>query len=308
MATNVSTNGSVSRGAIVITGASTGIGESCALRLDRAGFTVYAGVRKDADAERLRQQGSARLTPIRLDVTDESTIDAARQQVTAAVGRSGIAGLVNNAGIGLGGPIEFLPLDEWRTQFEVNVFGTIAVTQAFMPLIRLGAGRIVVIGSIAGRFASPFISPYCASKHALEAFADALRFELKPWKIDVAIVEPGSIATPIWDKAESTFERLKRELPAQAMELYGDAIAAIDAFTKDAAKRGIPPDMVARVVQHALTAKRPKTRYLVGTDARLQAAASTVLPDRMLDRLIASQLKIGKTPSAAKKQPEQVAP
>jgi NAD(P)-dependent dehydrogenase (short-subunit alcohol dehydrogenase family) len=307
MATNISTNGAATPGAIVITGASTGIGEACALRLD-AGFTVFAGVRKDADADRLRRQGSSRLTPIRLDVTDESTIDAARQQVAAAVGRSGIAGLVNNAGIGLGGPIEFLPVDEWRTQFEVNVFGTIAVTQAFMPLIRQGRGRIVVIGSIAGRFASPFIGPYCASKHALEAFTDALRFELKPWKIDVAIVEPGSIATPIWDKAEGTFERLKRELPAQALELYADALAAIDAFTKDAAKRGIPPDVVAKAVQHALTAKRPKTRYLVGTDARLQAAASTVLPDRVLDRLISSRLKIGKTPSAAKKQPEQVAP
>ncbi len=308
MATNISTNGAATRGAIVITGASTGIGEACALRLDRAGFTVFAGVRKDADADRLRRQGSSRLTPIRLDVTDESTIDAARQQVAAAVGRSGIAGLVNNAGIGLGGPIEFLPLDEWRTQFEVNVFGTIAVTQAFIPLIRQGRGRIIVIGSIAGRFTSPFIGPYCASKYALEAFTDALRFELKPWKIDVAIVEPGSIATPIWDKAESTFERLKRELPAQALELYADALAAIDVFTKDAAKRGIPADVVARAVQHALIAKRPKTRYLVGRDARLQAAASTVLPDRILDRLISSQLKIGKAPVASKKQPEQVAP
>lgn len=282
--------------AVVITGASTGIGEACALDLDRAGFVVFAGVRTDADAERLLRQGSPRLTPVKIDVTDESTISAAREQVAEAVGARGIAGVVNNAGIGRGGPIEFLPLDEWRTQFEVNVFGVLAVTQAFMPMIRAGGGRIVIIGSIGGRFSSPFIAPYSASKFALEAIADSLRFELRPWNLQVSLVEPGSIATPIWDKAESTIERLRRELPPQALEYYADALEAIDAFMADAAKRGIPPAAVAKAVRHALTAKRPKTRYLVGTDARIQAAASTVLPDRMLDRLIQMQLKVGKQP------------
>ena len=308
MANGTYTNGTASRGAIVITGASTGIGEACALRLDNAGFTVFAGVRKDADADNLRRQGSSRMRPVHIDVTDQTSIGAARDEVAGAMGERGIVGLVNNAGIGRGGPIEYLPVEEWREQFEVNLFGTVAVTQAFMPLIRKGRGRIVVIGSIGGRFTSPFIGPYCASKYALEAFADALRFELRPWQIDVAIVEPGSIATPIWDKAESTLERLKRELPAEALETYADALTAVEAFTNDAAKRGIPPDKVAQAVQHAICAKRPKTRYLIGTDARLQAAASTVLPDRIMDRVIASQLKIGKAPAPIEKEREQVAP
>jgi len=305
---SISTNGTSTRGAVVITGASTGIGEACALRLDRAGFRVFAGVRRDADADRLRAQGSSRLTPVRLDVTDVATIESARQEVAAAAGERGIAGLVNNAGIGVGGPIEFLSLDEWRKQFEVNVFGTLAVTRAFMPLVRKGHGRVVFMSSIAGRFSSPFLGPYSASKHALEAIADALRFELRPWGIGVSIVEPGSIATPIWDKAEDMIARLERELPAEALELYADARAAGAEATKEAAKRGIPPDAVAKVVQHALTAKRPKTRYLVGTDARIQAAAATVLPDRLRDRLIQMQLGVGKKGKAAAPAPEKVAP
>jgi NAD(P)-dependent dehydrogenase (short-subunit alcohol dehydrogenase family) len=167
-------NGTRSRGAIVISGASTGIGAACAHRLAREGFTVFAGVRKDEDADTLRKENADRLRPLRLDVTDEASIAAARHEVADAVGERGIAGLVNNAGIGLGGPIEFLPLTEWRAQFDVNLFGTVATTQAFLPLIRTGKGRVVIIGSIGGRFASPFIGPYCASKFALEAVADAL--------------------------------------------------------------------------------------------------------------------------------------
>ncbi|HEX5480863.1 MAG TPA: SDR family oxidoreductase [Dehalococcoidia bacterium] len=296
--TGIPVNGVRSKGIVVITGASTGIGEACALRLDRAGYTVFAGVRRDEDAERLRAQASPRLRPVRLDVTDGATIEAARQEVSEAAEGLGIAGVVNNAGIGLGGPVEFVPLDDWRRQFEVNVFGTVAVTQAFMPMVRAGGGRVVLIGSIGGRFATPFIGPYCASKFAIEAIGDALRFELQPWGIHVAVVEPGDIATPIWDKAQDTATRMKRDLPPEALELYGDAIEALEDFIKEAPGKGIPPDRVAKAVQHALAAPKPRTRYIVGTDAYMQRAMELVLPDRILDRLIGWQLKIGKKRAA----------
>jgi NAD(P)-dependent dehydrogenase (short-subunit alcohol dehydrogenase family) len=187
---------------VVITGASTGIGAACALALDKLGYRVFAGVRHPADGERLQQQAGPRLMPIRLDVTDAASISAASHTVAAMVGERGLAGLVNNAGIGVAGPIELLPLADWRRQFEVNVFGLIAVTQTFLPLIRTGRGRIINMGSIAGRASMPFMAPYAASKHALEAITDALRLELQPWGIRVALIAPGAIATPIWKNSE----------------------------------------------------------------------------------------------------------
>jgi NAD(P)-dependent dehydrogenase (short-subunit alcohol dehydrogenase family) len=287
----MSTNGHGSGQTVVITGASTGIGRACALRLERMGMQVFAGVRKASDGEALAE-GRPRITPLIIDVTDAGTIAKAQATVTDAVGPRGLAGLVNNAGIGVGGPLEFVPLDEMRRQFEVNVFGQLAVTQAFLPLLRKATGRIVNIGSIGGRLASPFIGPYSASKFAMEALTDALRIELRPWKIDVMIVEPGSIATNIWDKAKTTTVELERDMTPEAKALYGNSIDAVKAFIADAEKRAIPADRVAKSVAHALTSKRPKTRYLVGTDARLQAALATVAPDRVVDAVIARQLKI----------------
>src|SRR3990172_8450526 len=183
---------------VVITGASTGIGEACALRLDKLGWRVFARVRKEADAERLKNEGSERLTPAFIDVTDEGSIMKAEETVRAVVGEAGLAGLGDNAGVGIHGPLEFLPIEDLRRQLEVNTIGQIAVTQAFLPLIRKGRGRIVNIGSIGGKMATPFLGPYAASKFAMEALTDSLRQELRPWDIHVAIVEPGSIATPIW--------------------------------------------------------------------------------------------------------------
>jgi NAD(P)-dependent dehydrogenase (short-subunit alcohol dehydrogenase family) len=289
----MSTNGHGSGQIVVITGASTGIGRACALRLEAMGMRVFAGVRKTADGEALAD-GRPRITPVIIDVTDQATIDAARAIVDAAAGSGGIAGLVNNAGIGVGGPLEFVPIDEMRRQFEVNVFGQLAVTQAFLPLLRKAKGRIVNIGSIGGRLASPFIAPYSASKFAMEALTDALRIELRPWGIDVMIVEPGSIATSIWDKAKATTAELERDMSDEARALYGGSVDAVKAFIEGAEKRAIPADAVAKSVAHALTSKRPKTRYLVGRDAHLQAALATVAPDRVVDSLIVRQLKIGK--------------
>lgn len=307
----MSSNGSMQR-SVVITGASTGIGEACALRLDGAGFRVFAGVRKDADGDALRAKASALLTPVLIDVTDQSSIDAARDAVASAVGTAGISGIVNNAGIAVGGPIEFIPLDELRQQIEVNVIGQVAVTQAFMPLLRKQRGRTVFMGSIAGRVSSPFVGPYAVSKHAIEAITDAMRQELRPWGMQVAVIEPGSIKTPIWEKSDAIAERLEHLLPAEGHRLYGAAIVILRKFLAETGMRGIPPDEVAKAVEHALTARKPKTRYLVGNDARLQAALRVVIPDRILDGLVERQLKLKRDappePVATAEEREPVAP
>lgn len=279
-------------GSVVVTGASTGIGRACALRLDRMGWRVFAGVRRPADGEALRAKASARLLPVELDVTDEASIARAAGLVAESAGDAGLAGLVNNAGISVAGPLEFLPLEELRRQLEVNVTGQVAVTQAFLPLIRKGNGRIVFMGSISGRLATPFLGPYAASKFALEAIADALRVELRPWGIRVSIVEPGSIATPIWEKGQDAADELEQQLSPRGHELYDPAIAAVRQAARDAAARGVPPGRVAKAVAHALTARRAKTRYLVGNDARLQLAMASLLPDRARDSLVSRVMKL----------------
>lgn len=281
---------------VVITGASTGIGEACALHLDSLGMRVFAGVRKVADGEALVAKASVQLMPVRIDVTDAGSIASAAKVVEAELGEQGLDGLVNNAGIAVAGPLELLPIEELRRQLEINVIGQIAVTQAFLPAIRRARGRIVNIGSIGGKFSTPFVGPYGASKFAMEALTDALRIELRPWGIGVSIVEPGSIATPIWEKSTAEADRMEAALDARGRELYGQQIDALRAFAAGAADRGIPPLKVAEAVAHALRAKRPKTRYLVGTDARMQSMIAAV-PDGIRDRLIEQQLKLPRSMS-----------
>jgi NAD(P)-dependent dehydrogenase (short-subunit alcohol dehydrogenase family) len=264
---------------VLVTGASSGIGEACSVRLARGGWRVLAGVRRDEDAERIAGL-AAGIEPVRLDVTDAASIAAAAERL----GGDRLEGLVNNAGIALAMPLELLPIDELRRQLDVNLVGQVAVTQAFLPHLRRARGRIVNVGSIAGRSALPFLGAYAASKHALEAVTDALRVELRPFGLAVAIVEPGTIATPIWRKGAELFQRLQGELPASVMELYGERIAAFRTAAGDAERRGEPASLVAEAVEHALTAERPKTRYLVGRDARRRAAIE-LLPDRLRDRL-----------------------
>jgi NAD(P)-dependent dehydrogenase (short-subunit alcohol dehydrogenase family) len=274
---------------IFVTGASKGIGRACALRIARAGHQVFAGVRAPADAEDLQREGPG-ITPVQLDVTNGEQVRAAADFIAQRVGSAGLYGVVNNAGIALACPLEFIPIDELRRQLEVNVIGQIAVTQAVLPLIRRATGRIVNIGSIAGRSALPMTGAYAASKFALEALTDSLRVELMPWGIQVAIVEPGVIATPIWETSAAAADRILARLPATALEYYGNIIDALRRHAAGGTTRGLPPDAVAQVVEHALFAKRPRTRYLVGRDARLRAALG-VLPDRVLDRLIRRRLQ-----------------
>jgi NAD(P)-dependent dehydrogenase (short-subunit alcohol dehydrogenase family) len=273
---------------ILITGAAKGIGRACALRLARAGHHVFAGVRDPAAGEMLQRE-AAGITPIQLEVTDARQIAEAAAQIQEHTGTRGLYGLVNNAGIAVAGPLEFLPVEELRRQLEVNVVAQIAVTQAMLPLIRRAGGRIVNIGSIAGKSALPMVGPYAASKFALEALTDSLRVELMSSGIQVAIVEPGVIATPIWETSAATADRIMEGMPAQAFEYYGKIIKGLKARVADAAKRGLPPEQVAAAVEHALFAARPKTRYLVGRDAKLRTMLQR-LPDRVRDRLIHRQL------------------
>lgn len=272
-------------GAVVVTGASSGIGRACALTLARSGFQVFAGVRRDEDARSLAEAATGRLTPLRLDVTDADLIAAAASTVEAAVGRNGIAGLVNNAGVGVAWPLEVVPLDEFRRQFEVNVFGHLAVTQEFLPLIRAATGRIVNVGSVGGRITMPFGGTLSAPRHALVAVNDALRMELSPWGIHVVLIEGGSIATRAVDKLEASAEAVLRHLTAVDRARYAEAYRAAVARAVARTRAGSPPEVVADVVLRAPTDPTPKTRYPVGADTRLLLTLATILPDRLLDRV-----------------------
>ncbi len=280
---------------VLVTGASTGIGEACALRFDRAGYRVFAGLRRPEDADRLRAEASPRLSPVFLDVTDADSIEQARAAVWGALDDAGLDALVNNAGVAVAGPLETLPIDAVRRQFEVNLIGQLAVTQAFLPLIRKAAGRIVFMGSIGGVMATPFLGPYCASKFALEGLADALRVELRPWGIHVAIIEPGSIATPIWSKSDSEAEALQARGRAGDAD-YTVAMAAMREAAAATGRRGAPASLVADAVLHAAASPSPKTRYVVGRDARLRALLGRLIPDRLRDRLIVRALKLPAVP------------
>lgn len=282
----------VGRGAVVVTGSSTGIGRACALGLDRSGFAVFAGVRSDGHAEELRAAASERLTALPLDVTDAAQIEAAAELVREATGGR-VAGLVNNAGITVPGPVEALPLDGLRMQLEVNVVGQVAVTQAFLPMIRAARGRIVMVSSIGDRGGIAFLSAYNASKAAISAIGDGLRQELKPHGVDVSIIEPGSIATEIWGKGDRAAPELLASMTDEQRQIYGERLARFQAFGRRTGDAGLPPEEVFDVVEHALTSAKPKTRYVVGREARIQTIARAVLNDRGFDGLVARQIDRG---------------
>lgn len=242
------------RGAVLVTGSSTGIGRACALRLAGGGFHVLAGVRRPEDGEALRASG---IEPLIVDVTDPGAIDAARAHVDSQHGGR-LAGLVNNAGIVVAGPVEGVSMDEWRRQLEVNVIGQLAVTQALLPALRAAQGRVVFMSSVGGRGALPMLSPYNASKHAIEAIGDSLRQEMRPFGVHVSIVEPGSVATPIWDKGEAEAEVSRSGLSADVRRLYGTRLDRFQRLAATTGDRGVPAADVAEAVAHALTAKRPR--------------------------------------------------
>jgi NAD(P)-dependent dehydrogenase (short-subunit alcohol dehydrogenase family) len=276
----------MTRGGVLVTGASTGIGEATALRLDASGFTVFAGVRSEADAARLRAAGSSRLRVLQpLDVTDPAHVADAAATVERELGGEPLAGIVNNAGVSVAAPLEALPLDELRRQMEVNTVAPLAVIQAFLPQLRRSRGRIVNVTSIGGRVAQPLIGAYAASKFALEALGDSLRRELMPWGIEVVAVEPGTIKTPIWEKGEAEADAMVASWSAEHRALYEERVTKVRGLVQQIARRGVAPDRVAAVIEKALTADRPRPRYMVG-DAYATFALDRLLPTRVVDRLL----------------------
>ncbi|OGD72084.1 MAG: hypothetical protein A2Y64_09020 [Candidatus Coatesbacteria bacterium RBG_13_66_14] len=269
---------------VLVTGTSTGIGRAAALELAHRGYRVYAGVRRPEDAESLLAAAEGKLTPVMLDVTRPEQIAETVRLIAADTGVAGLFGLVNNAGVNVSGPLEFLPLDELRCQFEVNLFGQVAVTQALLPLLRKARGRVVNIGSVSGWSAMPLVGPYCASKFALRALNDSLRLELRPWGIFVILVDPGPIATPIWDKACEQRDDLGVE--TEIFPLYCPMIERALAFTAGTVARAIRPERVAATVVRALESRRPRPHYFVGSTLRSGPFVEK-LPVRLRDWLIA---------------------
>jgi NAD(P)-dependent dehydrogenase (short-subunit alcohol dehydrogenase family) len=278
-------------GTVVVTGASTGIGRACALYLaSQEGFAVVGTVRGAEDGERLVADSGGRVAAVRMDVTDPASIEAAASEVVGLVGDRGLDGLVNNAGVVVPGPLEFIPLADFRRQLEVNVTGLLATTQAFLPLLRRARGRVVNVSSTSGRLAFPMIGPYAASKFAVEALSDALRLELAPWGLHVAVVQPGPIDTPIWDRAAADSERIEAALPDAARELYADLYTGFARESRRSRRRALPVAAVTRAVAHALTARTPRVRYLVSRRRFLYRVFLPLLPARWRDRLLLREL------------------
>ena len=280
------------RGYVLVTGTSTGIGAATALHLAKQGFHVFAGVRRAQDGKALQAQESA-LTPLIIDVTKERTISAAKEAVEDVVGGRGLAGVVNNAGVGVPAPIELQPMADFRRQLEVNLFGPVAVIQAFLALIRRGNGRIVNVGSIGGILVLPLNGAYSASKFGIRAVSDALRLELRQWGIHVSLIEVAPVSTAIFGKTFAELDGLGEKLGEDGHRLYEQQIAAIRKAVEQAEADAEPPTVVAKAIFNALTSPRPKPRYLVGHGGR-QTEAAAALPDRARDRALAHELGLPK--------------
>jgi NAD(P)-dependent dehydrogenase (short-subunit alcohol dehydrogenase family) len=282
-------------GAIVVTGASSGIGQTTVLALAREGWYVFGGVRGARDVAHLAALAGAvglgeLVQPILLDVTDGAQLIAAQELVTLTLSARSLRlqGLINNAGIAVGGPLEEVPLARLREIMAVNVVGVVAVTQAFLPLLRSGRGRIVNISSVSGRIAAPFLGPYAASKFALEALSDALRVEVRPWGMCVILIEPGPINTSIWEKTTSAASADRVGLDDTSP--YAAAIPRVQAAIERSARRGMPAERVAAVIITALTTPRPRARYLLTRQPLLFAALVRLVPDGVRDLLFARGL------------------
>ncbi len=283
----------IHRGAVLVTGASSGIGQACALRLDQAGYRVFASALSLEEGAETKRQASSRLEIIVLDITEADSIHRALSTITGAVGETGLRALVNNAGILYCAPLELGSMAAVRQVFEVNVFGQIALTQAFLPLLRQNRSRscIINIGSLAGRSALPFTSPYNASKFALRALSDTWRLELKRQGIAVVLIEPGMVVTPIWQKSSDGARALAHQWAPEILQRYPFFLSQTDEVAQIARKNGVSPARVAGVVLHALQTKRPRAHYRIGSEARLLLSVEK-LPTRLRDWLIARRFSL----------------
>lgn len=271
---------------VFITGASSGIGRDAALRMTARGWKTFGGVRTEADAANLREVSDGSITPVLCDVTVSSQIEAAAAAILSATGGT-LTGLVNNAGIARPGPLEVLPIDDLREQLEVNVIGQVAVTQPFVDALRGEGGRVVNVGSVSGMIAAPGIGAYAMSKFALEAFNDTLRRELAPWKIDVSLIQAGSVETPIWDKAVAGSRQLLDGPEDKERDRYEPLMGRLAA--RAAAEKGTSVSVISDAIEHALTSRRPRTRYVIGSSARWVGVLRRVLGDRSMDRLLSTR-------------------
>jgi NAD(P)-dependent dehydrogenase (short-subunit alcohol dehydrogenase family) len=286
---------------ILITGASTGIGRACVLQLAHLGFSVWAGIRNPEEAKSIEQAGidtSVPIRPIHLDVTDISSIQAAEKEIRSHTGDEGLFGLVNNAGICVVGPVEFISLQDWRQQLDVNFFGVIAVTQTMLPLLRLhharctsGGSRIANMGSITGEVSTPLFGAYSASKFALRAMNDALRLELRPEGIHVSLIVPGTIQSEIWRKEKESVDAI----PSAAQPIYGNLIDNVARYVFSCADKAIPANRVADALQQCFTTPRPKVQYRVGWEAQVGSRAKKFIPDRLFDLLLARTMGVPKS-------------
>lgn len=273
---------------VVITGASTGIGFATAVDLAHDGHQVFAGVRKSEDGEKLRQAHSS-IIPVLLDVNNEAQVQNVVQVIREKMKTKKLA-LINNAGVAVPGPIEALPLSEFRRQFETNVFGLISVTQAFLPLLRETQGRIVNISSIAGRVASPFLGAYAASKFAVEGLSDSLRREVSAFGVKVVLVEPGPIETPIWEKGLGQKDKMKEYMTPAFEKIYGSAINSFMKQVEDAVEHADPVDYVVDAIKQGLFSLNPQNRYLVGRQAKISGFLSQILPSKAIDTVISKRI------------------
>ncbi len=294
----------------LVTGTSTGIGRAVVIRLLQNGVSVFAGVRRDKDAADLSAAArdalgaSAKLIPISLDVSNENQMHAAIQRISDTVGSEGLWALVNNAGIVVPGPVEYLSLDDWRRQFEVNLFGVAELTRLSLPLLRravvtLGpfVPRILIVSSIGGRVAQPMLSPYTSSKFAVTALGDSLRLELHRQGIGVTVLEPGAVATAIWAKGDQAAVAFVADHPARP--IYGPEIEGLASLARKTAAGAIPPEKVADIVLQALTKRRAPARVLAGSDARIAAFLRKWLPLSWFDALLRKQFDIADPPAVA---------
>jgi NAD(P)-dependent dehydrogenase (short-subunit alcohol dehydrogenase family) len=268
---------------VVVTGASTGMGAATARELARRGFHVLAGVRRDIDADTLRGEG---IEPHILDITVDSHVAAIAARVAHDPFGRPLRALINNAGISVNAPLEALPISEWRGQFEVNLFGHIAMTQALLPALLRSSGTVVNISSVGGKVALPTYGAYAGTKFALEAASDALRREVADLGVRVVVVEPGAVRTEMLERGVANADRLKADMTTDQLERYGDLVVAVSEQARSFGKRGVSAEHAGKVIAKAATAPRPRTRYTVGHDATVLVRLARVLPDRFLDQMV----------------------
>jgi NAD(P)-dependent dehydrogenase (short-subunit alcohol dehydrogenase family) len=272
-----------SKKSVLVTGTSTGIGRCAALSLDQLGYQVFATIRKEQDAKSIQSEASDRLIPLMLDVTEPASLDQAREIVKHKVSDAGLWGLVNNAAIGFVSPLEFAPMDDFRWLYEVNVFGLLAITQKFLPLIRQSRGRIINISSTASSAVAPFHGPYSSSKLALNGLTDSLRLELKPLGVQVSLIVFGSVQTPIWETGGDISDRVTQGFPPEALKIYGENFGRLRDYFNRIGKTGITTDQACQSILHALSADRAKTHYYVGPDAKMHYWLRRIFYGRIAD-------------------------